>query len=146
MPYCTATHVQEEFKALDFSTVDGAMTTAKVERFIEEAGAVINSRLASRFTTPITGTEALIVMRVIAIGLVAERVKSILEIQGLEESKEQQAKIDTLARDARSMLKALSEGTATLTDAVGKSTSQGFRSYNVDEGVEPVFEKDTDQW
>jgi hypothetical protein len=145
MAYCTSAQVAAEFKDITFSA-NTPVTDTDVDRFIAEADAEINSVLAVRYATPITGTEALIIVRQLSIDLVAERVKNIIKVRTGEEVKNQSGRSGDLAAEARKRLEALAKGTAKLTDAARSSSHYGIKSYNVANDIEPTFTKDCDAW
>lgn len=144
MAYCETTDVAEEFKSIKFDSPN-AIKTTQVERFIEEADALINVTLGSKYLIPITGTNALILMRQISLSLVAQRIKDILQVKTADDSK-QDTRPDFNKFDPMKMLKALASGSITLTDAVLSSSTDGIKSFNVDNGEEHTFLKNTDQW
>lgn len=145
MAYCTVTQVAEEFKDVSFDA-GTTVTDARVTRFIEEAGAEIDSVLSRRYQVPITGTNALIVVRQVAIGLVAGRVKEIMRVKASDESKNQEGRGGDTASLARKLLSQIATGDVKLIDAIEASADQGVRSFVVSEGVEHLFKRGEDQW
>lgn len=145
MAYCTVDHVAGEFKSVSFSTTT-AITTSEVERFIAEEDAYINSRLSKRYETPITGAEALLIVRKISIGLVAGRVQRIMKVKTAEEPTNQDGQSLDLGAGAKKMLEMIVNDEMRLPDNDLATTHQGIQSFNVDESVEPVFEQGVDQW
>jgi phage gp36-like protein len=145
MAYCTVTEVRQEFKSLPVSGTT-AIIESTIERFIAEADAEIDGRLGTKFAVPITAEASLPLIRRISIGLVAERIKSVLEMKGPIQAAEQAVKIENSAREARALLKEILEGKIYLSGATASPTHGGIQSYNVDEEIEPVFDKECDQW
>lgn len=144
MAYTTEARVESEFKDVNF-TATSAVTSTDVAGFIEEADAEINATLSGKYLTPITGTESLLVVRQISTWLVADRVRYILRVKTGDEGLRQGAP-ESYGRLAREMLQKLVKGTLKLNDAMLASTSDGVRSFAVDESLEHTFKKSVDQW
>lgn len=81
MSYASKDDIIGEFRGLKV-TADSVITEAKILRFIEEAEAYINSRLASVYIVPVTSPEALPILRNISIYIVVQRIKNILSDTG----------------------------------------------------------------
>ncbi len=144
MAYCTEAEVASEFKDVTFSTTT-AVTTADVTRFIEEADAEINGRVGLIYQTPIVSTEGVKVTRLISIGIVSRRIKTILAVKtGSEKADQGSAEnADTFRR----MLTMIVKGEMILAGAVKLSTGDGVQSYNSSSaGIENTFKKGEDQW
>jgi hypothetical protein len=144
MAYAEVTDVQSEFKGITFSTTT-AVTTAKIEDFICQADAYINSRIGFIYITPVTSGEALEVLKEISIKLVAHRVKKILEVKTGGTVVDQGAVANDRA-EAMAMLKEIVEKKMILIGADLASSSGGINSYASDNSEEYVFEKGVDQW
>ena len=149
MPYATSSDIASEFKGTTF----GSSTTVKaaeVTEFISQEEAVINATISNRYEIPITGTEALKVLKSISIAYVAYRVAEIINLKKdipLPEKVEPQT-LDkgSKFREAQKRLLAIRDGKIILTDAVAVSSGQGVESYNSDNNILPIFERDKDQW
>lgn len=144
MAYCTSSDVTKEFKNITFSATS-SVTSDDVTEFISQADAFINSQLANKFSVPITGTEALKIVKRLSIWLVTGRIKSILKVKTGQDIGDQGTDSD-LIKMAKDELKDISKGKASLIDAPLFSTSDGVKSFAVDEGLEFTFKKDVDQW
>ena len=70
MAYCTEAQVEGEFKSVDFGA-STAVTSDDITRFIEEADAFIDGKIGVRYVVPITGSISLLIIRTIAISLIA---------------------------------------------------------------------------
>lgn len=146
MAYCTNTEVQNECKGLDYNS-SSAITTTKVDAFIGQADAYIDSRLGLRYVTPITGAGALLVVKMISTYLVADRVQSILKtLTGNAQRDQNNIPEDTLGKKAERMIKAILAGEMTLSDATLVSSSEGVHSTTYDDEIEHTFEQGVDQW
>lgn len=148
MAYATATDIVEEFKRLDIESVDSIMTTAKVERFIDESSAEIDIYLSAKYETPITGSTSLLFLKKICIDLVAFRLVKIISIKkAVPASNDAYQEIleGRFYNEAMEKLKMLAYGKLVLPDAVSQG-SASIRSYNVANDTEPVFRKDERQW
>lgn len=141
--YCTYTDVQSEFKDIAFTTTT-KITSTEVSGFISEASAIIDGVIGKKYTTPITGTTSLLILKYICINLVANRIKTILMIKSPSEAGNQEnEKIsDTTLLE---MLNNIANGNIILSDAV-KLVQGGIRGYNYDNDIDAVFDKETTQW
>lgn len=146
MAYCSTTEVAAEFKALTFSA-STEVTSTECTRFIDEASDLIDAYIASRYAVPVTGgSKALNVLKMVAIGLVACRVQDILEVRTGTPKTDQDLKRPDICKNAMPMLKAIQSGAITLLDATLASSTDGVRSYNSENDVEPYFDRDCVQW
>jgi hypothetical protein len=145
MAYCTKTQVAGEFNGLTLNSTS-VPTDTTVDRFIEEADAEIDGRLGLKYSAPITGATSLIIVRTISIGLVAERIKEVLKISGLDSKIKEEAVEKNLAKEARKRLDEIIKGCLLLPDATLLSSGNGVNSFNVDNGEEHTWEKGVDQW
>lgn len=147
MAYSTSQEVQEEFKEFPISATT-AIKADQVTRFIEEADAEIDARLAIRFEVPITSEDALPLIRKISIGLVAGRIKNMLPIQtgdtGIAQSAHGLA--GRLEKEARELLRAIVDQEMKLIGVNPATTHQGVKSGNVSANVRHRFKRDQDQW
>lgn len=146
MAYCTVADIQGEFKAATFGATSSPTDTT-VTGFIAQAGAEIDATLGLKYATPITGATSLLIVKQIAIDLVAARVKNILEVKSPIAQGQQAIKGDDSATAARKRLKAIIVGQElTLPDATILSSNDGVESFDVSNGEEFVFQKGVKQW
>jgi len=148
MAYATSAHISSEFKDITFSA-STKVTDTEVDRFIEEADAEIDSVLSKRYVTPITGSVSLILIRQISIWLVAQRVKDILVVKtGVKGSDQGNLRNDDirLDRKAKNMLQDIVNEKLDLVDATFLDSSGGVSSYNVDNNIGHVFDRESNQW
>jgi phage gp36-like protein len=147
MSYAASADVVGEFKDLTVASSGTAISTDDMTRFLAEADAEINSRLSVKYTTPITGTESLLLMRQIAVWLVKDRIERITEVKTGRPVDAQKGQTPTSLRSqALELLKSICEGKIKLTDATLASTGDGVGSYSSENGTEHIFDRDTQQW
>ena len=146
MSYCEVEQVQEEFKSLDVDDSTTAISTARIERFIEEADAEINSRIGLKFVVPVTGPLSLIILRTISIQLVAGRLRDIMKTKGPEAATSQATRDKDLVADARAKIEQIIKGVLLLPDATLVSQADGLQSFDVDNMEQFIFDKDSRQW
>lgn len=144
MAYSTYSDVTKEFKNIVFSS-NSSVTSDDVTEFITQADAYIDSQIASKYITPITGAESLKVLKRLSIWLVAGRIKMILKVKSGQDIGDQGNDSDliTMARDE---IKDIVKGLVKLTDATLAITGSGMKSYANDENLEYTFKKGDDQW
>lgn len=149
MPYSLYTDVQSEFKSLSLSATS-AVTINEVTEFISQADAKIDAQLSIRYATPITGTEALKLVKKISIDFVAYRVAKILDLKNdvpLPDNRVIQVLSNGGAyKESKLFLEALANGKVPLPDAALNSPGPVVSSYNADNNILPIFERDTKQW
>ena len=150
MSYATSADIESEFKNLDFDASGAKVTAAEVTEFITQESNIIDMRLSNRYETPITGTASLSILKKITIDCVAYRVAKILnlkkELPLPDESIKQDMNYASACRQSKKLLDDIFEGIVILQDAELKLSGTGVASYNVDNNILPVFERDTDQW
>lgn len=149
MPYAVFGDIESEFKNITFDT-NSALTDTEVTGFISQEEAVINATISNRYETPITGTEALKVIKSISIAYVAYRVAKILNLKKdvpiPKEMIPQSLNEGSAFFKARKQLEAIQSGKIVLNDAVARSAGQGIASYNATNSIAPLWERDTKQW
>jgi len=145
MAYCTNAQVAAEFKNLSFSS-STYPTDTNVDRFIAEADAEIDSRVGLKYQVPLTGSVALLVARQLSIDIVAERVRRVIKVQSGQDQKRQDGREGDTAKEARERTDLIVQGKMVLSDATLASSHDGVKSYNSDNGVEPVFDAETESW
>ena len=138
--YCTVANVEARIKGIIFAT-DTVIKRTEVEGFITGNSAVIDSRINTLYSVPVTGTVSLEIVKKICVYLTLAEIMPVIE-QGL--SKEDITTIDYIGR-ANDMLEKIESGETDLIDA-SKRTSSNFYNYNVTNSIEPVVEKDETQW
>ncbi len=144
MGYASQSDCTGEFKDLTI-TADSAITTADILGFIEDADAEINSRLSTKYLTPITGTEALLVMKMIEVWLVKHRIMDITTVKtGV--STTSQVGIKSYRQMALDLMDGLVSGKSKLTDATLASANDGVKSYSSTNSIENIFDITTNQW
>lgn len=144
MAYVTPAQIAAEFKSMTIGAT-GPVNTTNLADFIAQADAEINSRLAVKYSTPITGTEALIIMQMISTYLVKARIQSILRVKTGKEDPDQDT-ADNLRKIAITLLDQLAKGTSILTDATLAVSADGVKSRASDDEVENHFDLESDQW
>lgn len=146
MAYCTKAQVGDEV-GLEF---DGTTkpTATVVDRWIEEADALIDAKIGLRYSVPITNATDLLIIRSISLKIVTARV--LLRLQrktpiGDLDSKSRPA--DPHAQ-ATKMLNDIVDGKTDLPNSDLLSSTGGMTSFQVQDGdtCPHTFRKDCDQW
>lgn len=149
MAYATSTDIASEFKNITFDS-SSAVTDAEVDGFIEQEEAVINATISNRYEIPVTGTEALKVLKKVTIDYVACRVAKILNLKKdipIPEKFVPQTLNECAAfRESQKLLFKIRDGKMILADAEAVSSEQGVKSYNASNNICPLWERDTKQW
>ncbi len=145
MPYTTVAAVQAEFKKLTISATTN-LTDTEVNEFISQHDAIIDARLGGRFVTPITGTEALKIVKLISTGLTVCRVQDVLHVRTGSQKTDKDLIRPKVCKNAEMLLEGIVSGKVKLGDATLITGGDGFNSGNVDNSVEPFFERGVDQW
>lgn len=147
MAYCATTDVQAEFKNIDFTS--GFVTTATVTQFINEASALIDSKVGMRWTVPITGNaDSLALLSLFCRTLVADRVRGILaNKQQTNTDPNKQVKSDGYSvRDVMAALEQIAKGLMQLPGAVLLNATASMYSNNAQMGVQSRFKRNLKQW
>jgi phage gp36-like protein len=144
MAYCLATDVERRFPECDFTTLT-TVTTSDVEAWIDINTAEIDGRLEDAYTTPITGTKSLLIVKKICEFMTMADVEEVLAQKGIGEDKQKKTMAERHRDAAEKMLKAIEDGLLALPDAESISSSS-FANSNVDGSVTAVMKKDTRQW
>lgn len=119
------------------------VTIAQADAIAAAHSAAIDGHLASGYTTPITGTNSLAIVKDICLHLT---LADVLDILGLGFTVVQDKVVKTDHRKiANDKLKAIVEGTLALSDA-SRSSSGDFVNDNVDNSREFTMKKDEVQW
>lgn len=148
MAYCTNAEVAKDFPATNFSATGAKVSTSDIDEFIQDADALIDSYISSRYAVPVTGdTTALRTLRLFSRSLVADKVKGILEIKQPQNSgANQNVRSGLSTKDVIKLLEQIRDGQSQLTGAQLLSSGGGINSFNVREGKTARFNKDEDQW
>ena len=145
MAYTSATAVQSEFKSITFST-STAVTTADVTEFIAQEEAALDVEAGTVYTTPITGTNALAVMKLMATLMVKARVLDILPVKVGSDGAEQDSGSKALRDRVSAMIERIKSKSILLADATLLQSSGGVRSYANDNALTQVFKRETQSW
>jgi len=149
MAYATTANIASEFKNITFDATS-AVTDTEVSSFIEQEEAVIDATISNRYEVPVTGTEALKIMKSISIAFVAYRVAKILNLKKdvpiPEKFNPQVLNEGSAFMKAKKTLSKIQSGGIVLNDAVARSLGQGIKSYNSENDILPLWERDTKQW
>lgn len=124
-------------------TASTVPTSTNINDMISVNSARIDGRLGKKYTTPITGTESLKIVKRICEILTASQVDDIL--QQLIPAKEKTDRPIEYRKEAEELLKGIEEGTLILSDAAD-ITGDMFYNYNVENSITAVMKKDTRQW
>lgn len=148
MAYCTSDEVAKDFPATNFGATGSKVTVDDIDEFIEDADALIDSYISSRYVVPVTAdTTALRTLRLFSRSMVADKVKGILEIkQPINTAANQNVRSGLNTKDVIKLLEQIRDGQSQLTGAIMLSSGGGINSFNVREGITPRFKKDEDQW
>lgn len=145
MAYCTDDEVSSEFKDIVFSATS-PVTDTEVTEFVSQASAEIDSIISNRYTTPVTGTESLKVLKQICIWLVKARIVGVLRIKNVSDKSDQDVGSLNYRKEALDRLKNIAIGKEILTDAPRSNTTGGLTSYLKDLDVTYDFQVGVDQW
>ena len=149
MAYSEVSDIESEFKNITFDS-NSAIEESEVNLFIAQEDAVIDATISNRYEVPITGSNAIVVMRKISIAYVAYRVAKILNLKKdipiPKEMISQSINEASTFRVAKKNLEDIQSGKIVLNDAVARSSEQGVKSYNASNSIGPLWERDTKQW
>jgi phage gp36-like protein len=143
--YCTSSDISSEFKDITFGA-STSITSTDIGNFCDQASAMIDSILSSKYVVPITGTASLLLIQMICIWLVKARVISILSVKSPVDKAKQDPDSQKLYEQAMALLKQIKSGVIQLTDAVAASTDDGLTSYLMNEDIEYTFTMESDAW
>jgi len=144
MAYSTSTLVASEFKSIEISTTT-KITTAEVTQWIVEADEYIDGRIGLIYSTPVTGTKSLEILKTISIGLVAQRLAHAMEMKNITPKGDQAVPKDLIA-EAKERLQMIVERKLLLSDATAISSTQGVKSYSGSNTVTRTFDQSKTQW
>ncbi len=143
MAYSLYTDVVNEFKNIDIT--NGVITETKINEFISQADAYIDGRIGLIYQTPVTGTNSLLILKKISIGLTAQRIANILELKSVVAEGDQAIPKDLIA-EAKEDLQLIVDRGLLLSDADEVTTTGGVSSYTGENTVERTFQQGTQQW
>lgn len=146
MAYVTKQQVAEDAKVSGGFTATTLPSATRVEEIIAEEEAKINAQLGRKYNLPLVGATSLLIARGISAALCVERVRDIMEVSGLGSEKDQKPTGASAASRARKLLDEIEAGTVPLSEEVEISSTDGVRSYAVENDEEPIFKKGCDQW
>lgn len=128
--YATATDIEGEFRATQF-TSSSAVTSNQVVEWIKQETAYINGMISTRYVTPVASTyeEAFLILKRICTYRVAERVKNKLEVKSGITQTDQEVKAINFTRTPNADLKAIVEGDLILKDVPLVSTTGAVSSW-----------------
>ena len=143
--YATVAQIESEFQDTSF-TSSTQITDTEVTDWIQKYSGLVNQKLASKYTVPITDADALEVVNLIVRDFVKARIMRILNSDidaGAGETERTQA--NACEKKATMLLKAIKDGSISLGGLVPKPTANPS-SFNNDNDIDPIFERDTVQW
>lgn len=145
MAYTTVSAIQDEFKNITFSASTYPTSTA-VSEFITQEEYLLDAEVGTVYTTPITGTMALSVMKLMSTLMVKARVMEILTVKTGSSDEDQGNPADDLRQRVRDMLDKIKSKLLILSDETLLETSGGVRDYNSNNDITQTFKATTDQW
>lgn len=147
MAYCTATEVASEFKGMTFSATT-SVTDTEVAAFIAREDAFIDSRVALKYTVPVTGASSLLIMKKVCLNLVVGKIKNIMSVKTGDPKADQGGPGDGLIEAAMGLLKMIVDEDILLKDAVAAGVSSPVKSYLSNGGgaYTPKFDIESTQW
>ena len=150
--YCVNADVRLEFKNIDFTKTDAAVSSSTVDEWIAQASSEIDNRLSAKYQTPFTtGTNiadvGMSLIKQICIWLVSQRVTDTLESKTVRADVATAIKTDTATR-ARKMIQDIVDGNLPLIGALPATAPDGVDSYvsSHQGSVKRVFRRSGDQW
>ncbi len=148
MSYAVAADVQYEFKSINFAATDASISTAKVTEFIVQEEAMLEARISGVYTTPITGTKSISIMKMLTIMMVKARIEDILAVKVGAPKPEQGNNGDAIRASVTRYVEDIVSRKMQLVDATLGNSNAGVQSY-VSENVatvESTFKSGEDQW
>ena len=148
MGYCSSDDVKAEFKNLQLPS-GGFVTSDTIDTFINEASALIDSKVGKRWVVPITGdASSLALMSLFCRTLVADRVRGILaNKQQTNTDPNKQVKSDGYSvRDVMNSLEQIRKGEMQLSGAQLINATASMFSNNFSRNVQGRFRKGYKQW
>lgn len=143
MAYATYTDVQSEFKQIDFTASNSVLSTTEVAEFITQEEALLDGEVSQIYEIPVTGSQSISMMKMMTILMVKARIVDILAVKVGTSSPEQGSSGDALRTRVEKMLEKIKKKTLLLPDATLLSSTGGIKSYNVDNDITPLFERES---
>ena len=148
MAYANVTDVANQFRKITFGS-NTDITEARVQVYLDEVDAEIDTCLAPIYVLPITGSSSLTTLKTIASLIVAARVASVIDLK-IATNQGKNIKQEFNKREqaiwARKHLDELKTRSLTLLDAELLNSDYGMSSYTEENDIEPVFDKCKQQW
>ena len=147
MSYASTTDIQNEFKSLDL-TSNTTLTSTKITQFLADADAEINARLACTYQVPITGTNSLIVVKLIEIYLVKHRCMEILRQSKTGTTSGEEDAQTNYRKMGLNMIDDIIKRKIILTDATLGNPSGGVQSFSNSnpDSAPHIFDRSMKQW
>ncbi len=147
MGYCDADDVKAEFKELDTSTDDAALTDDTIDSWITQADGLIDTYLAIRYMLPIPASakQAKQLLKMICSMIVTQRVRDKLEVKQVRVEGKQEVRTNS-RKEAIKMLEDISTGVLTLIDVPLATSAAGVTSYVSSNSYERTFKRGQDQY
>lgn len=158
MSYANRDDIASEFKRLSFTGNDPVISESEVDKFIEEAEALINSFVCVRYNVPVLGVQSVLILKKITIDFVSFRVEKILRIKNPsislrgDSSKgfEQSSMRAQAYEESKNLLSLIRDAKAKLPDAIAinENPQVGFGvHYSANGQIQsPIFERYKEQW
>ena len=145
--YTSLQAVQAEFKSVQFTALT-TITSTDVEGFIAEEEAHLDGEISAVYSVPVTGSQAVSIMKKLATMRVKARILDILPVKTGKGDADQGAPGDGLREQVEKTLTKIIEKKMILPGATLRESSAGVKSYAVDEDLDHEFpaESDTDVW
>jgi hypothetical protein len=145
MAYASVADIQSEFKSITFGS-SNAIGSATVLSWIAQEEAVLNAQIGTIYSTPVTATQAVLVMQSMSILVVKARIMDTTMVKTGDKKAEQGNPGDSLRKKVQDMITSILNKTLLLSDATLRDASVGVKSYNNDNNIEQIFKKDSRQW
>lgn len=146
MAYATPSNVQDEFKNVDFTDVDGRITTTKVTEWIAQTEAYINAKISSRYAVPVTSTDATPLLKMISIAIVKCRIEKILAVKAPVDPNRQATDSPDCNKRWDDMLDKIASGKLPLPGAEVAVGGGGWDSYTYQNDIETDFDVTENNW
>lgn len=149
MGYCTRTDILADFKNIKIDDTT-AVTPKSLNEIIDQESNYIDARVGLRYVVPIDElvyTVAFSILKRIAIFRVSDRVRNIIEVKtGITQKDSDEKYKDNKIRTPNDDLDMIVKGLMILKDVPLVNLDSGVNSFNVDAGVEHVFNTSKQQW
>lgn len=150
--YADVSDVQTEFKSVTFSG-SSAVTSTAVTGFINQAEAWIDAQIGTVYTTPVSGSSSLLILKMTTVQLVKARITDILQVKTGDVKVDQAASGKDMREAAEKMIKDLKDKQFILKDATLIRSSGGVNSYGSANATDQngsttdnIFQKGMRQW